>query len=399
MNINVRLEWDYELLERSAQKEFSRGNWLTAHSRFKQAMKLLPPEESETSVGFRIKTGVKNSKKLLDFFHHGEIADALRFSYWEEAFVKLYDLKNLLYKAQLEEVLLRYGIEDDIWGIIRKKAYCPLVEKQQMGYQNCDGDKILGINYQQVSHFTKGLCAMKFNNKWTLYDRSFRALSMESFDYIDLKPNGLHVIREQDRYNILKSNGELLLPNWSDKVKLPEKESYLIPYQLKKKWGFVDVQGRWKIEPRFDLVDEFSDGCARVRLGELYGYINHKGRYLYTPTLFECKSYSEGMAPVRINKKWGFINSFGRVCIPPKFQKVGAFHEGHCPVMDNEGWKFIDKKGNITCKRSFQEIVWVEDLFWVAKLEDKYYYINHQGTLLTPHSLFNFMGERIKYRF
>ena len=37
--------------------------------------------------------------------------------------------------------------------------------------------------------------------------------------------------------------------------------------------GFIDKTGHYVINPQFDLADSFSDGLARVRIGDKWGYI------------------------------------------------------------------------------------------------------------------------------
>ena len=61
-----------------------------------------------------------------------------------------------------------------------------------------------------------------------------------------------------------------------------------------KKFGFVDEEGKWVIEPIFDdayeFIDEDEDGdikytqmCAAVEIDGKRGYINEKGEYLLQP--------------------------------------------------------------------------------------------------------------------
>lgn len=53
------------------------------------------------------------------------------------------------------------------------------------------------------------------------------------------------------------------------------------------KWGFVDVQGCTLISPKWESVEEFCNGVARVSnsKGRFNGYINKKGEYIWSATL------------------------------------------------------------------------------------------------------------------
>lgn len=54
----------------------------------------------------------------------------------------------------------------------------------------------------------------------------------------------------------------------------------LYPFQDKTtgKWGYKDEFNNIIIEPRFDEAFSFSEGLARVRIGEKYFYINNEGK-------------------------------------------------------------------------------------------------------------------------
>ena len=46
------------------------------------------------------------------------------------------------------------------------------------------------------------------------------------------------------------------------------------------RWGYVDAQQRWIIQPRFDDAKEFQSGRAAVRQNGKWGFINKRGEWL-----------------------------------------------------------------------------------------------------------------------
>ena len=69
------------------------------------------------------------------------------------------------------------------------------------------------------------------------------------------------------------------------------------------KWGFIDLQGEFVIEPQYI--------CAR--------------------------SFSNGLAAVYDGNAWGFIDTDGKLAIPYQFIDVGAFAEsGYCLVISEQ---------------------------------------------------------------
>ncbi len=53
------------------------------------------------------------------------------------------------------------------------------------------------------------------------------------------------------------------------------------------------------IPPQFDQADSFSEGLARVKIGNKWGYIDKKGKLVIQPQFDEAASFSEGLALVK----------------------------------------------------------------------------------------------------
>ena len=65
------------------------------------------------------------------------------------------------------------------------------------------------------------------------------------------------------------------------------------------------------INPQFNSADSFSDGLARVRIGDFttgkWGFIDKTGHYVINPQFNGATSFSDGLAQVSIGGKWGYI--------------------------------------------------------------------------------------------
>ncbi|MFB8790421.1 MAG: WG repeat-containing protein [Potamolinea sp.] len=59
------------------------------------------------------------------------------------------------------------------------------------------------------------------------------------------------------------------------------------------------------IQPQFEQADAFSEGLARVKIGEKWGYIDNKGNLVIQPQVDEANSFSEGVALVRVSQNLG----------------------------------------------------------------------------------------------
>jgi hypothetical protein len=113
------------------------------------------------------------------------------------------------------------------------------------------------------------------------------------------------------------------------------------------KFGYIDKNGKYFIEPQFSKAEDFKNGFACVKKDGRYFFIDRKGKFAFG--YFEkAKSFSEGLAAVEINQKWGYINKNGKVVIKPIYQRVTPFSDGLAGVSfhtDENIWFFIDYSG------------------------------------------------------
>jgi hypothetical protein len=78
-----------------------------------------------------------------------------------------------------------------------------------------------------------------------------------------------------------------------------------------------------------------------------WGFINKNGDYVINPIFDEVGTFQNGLAAYRADNKWGFINKNGKVQITAQFKDVKYFSEEKAPVTnDNKLWFYIDKHGN-----------------------------------------------------
>lgn len=86
--------------------------------------------------------------------------------------------------------------------------------------------------------------------------------------------------------------------------------------RLNDKYGVIKSDGSYLIEPKFDFANNFDAkygiDIARVLLNGKYGYINSDGTYLIKPIFDDAWHFTaSGSAEVKLNGKWGKIDLNG----------------------------------------------------------------------------------------
>ena len=96
------------------------------------------------------------------------------------------------------------------------------------------------------------------------------------------------------------------------------------------KWGYIDREGRWAIEPQFAHGWNFSSGLAAVKTKEYkWGYIDREGRWAIEPQFDWATDFRDsGFAEVKVGERAGLIDRSGQYVIEPKYAWISDFVNG-----------------------------------------------------------------------
>jgi len=112
------------------------------------------------------------------------------------------------------------------------------------------------------------------------------------------------------------------------------------------KWGFIDVDANFKIEPQFADARHFKDGLAAVQIDsvidseKLWGYIDKTGKFVIPAKFVSAQTFSDGLALVSVQErfgknkyeKYGFIDKTGKFVLGPGYKWARSFSEGVAAV-------------------------------------------------------------------
>lgn len=165
-----------------------------------------------------------------------------------------------------------------------------------------------------------------------------------------------------------------------------------------KKWGYLDNDGSFIIEPKFELTEEFNEkGLGKIYLEGKIGLIDKNGEIVLEPMydamgdmeegifnavkgdryyildmlgneLFSSKEYTFlGVSSDQYivaaeedkdgNVKMGYINKNGKVLIEPKYSEAWNFKNNRALVKtENDQKLIIDKSGDIIKKLKYENV-------------------------------------------
>ena len=132
--------------------------------------------------------------------------------------------------------------------------------------------------------------------------------------------------------------------------------------QTVKKAGDVwvsSVNGKNIKEPHYENSSNFSEGLAQSVWQKKWGFIDISGKYFFQGTIEEARNYKYGLAPVKIAGKWGYYDKNGKIAIENKFDYAHPFEFSkgkYASVKFNGKWEYIDQTGAIKKNLSFNEV-------------------------------------------
>ena len=162
------------------------------------------------------------------------------------------------------------------------------------------------------------------------------------------------LVREDGKFGYINTDGSWLIePSYKGAYNF---SNGLAAVDGDKVSGFIDSSGSLVIEKDFDKVKRFDSGLALVSKDKRWYYIDKKGEEVEMPASDKKYSFVNGLAYINRDGKIGLINAQGEIVLEPKYSKILKFYNGHASVKLGESWGLIDTKGNEVLKTEFQQV-------------------------------------------
>ena len=149
-------------------------------------------------------------------------------------------------------------------------------------------------------------------------------------------------------------------------------------------FGYIDRQGRTVIAPRFDAAVAFVGNLAAVQVGGRWGFIDRQGRDVVPPRFDEAFSFADGRARVVVAGFAGFIDEAGKAVVEPKYFRAEDYHEGLAMVCDGRRCGFIDRAGQPVIALQYDDAGSFADGLAPVRQGALWGYINREGRMVIP---------------
>ncbi len=135
-------------------------------------------------------------------------------------------------------------------------------------------------------------------------------------------------------------------------------------------YGYLGDLGLWVIKPQFKSAQSFSNGMARVLVGNRYGVINPLGQWVIQPVFRSSVDCDEAMGAIRKGRMlgielwyaedpatelYGYLNHLGAWHIPPQYENAHQFDSDGFAVVKavGAGWGVINRQNQWVIQPNF----------------------------------------------
>jgi hypothetical protein len=149
-----------------------------------------------------------------------------------------------------------------------------------------------------------------------------------------------HPFQKDGKWGYADEDGDLVIPALYSSVEEFDANGNAV---VKKDgaYGFVDTDGDETLPPAYDALKPYSDGYARVRIGDLYTFVDEDGQE-FPQYFYNALDFSEGRAAVLNQRGWFYITGPEETETPPPvFQEAYSFHKGVARVKMKNHYTFI----------------------------------------------------------
>lgn len=252
------------------------------------------------------------------------------------------------------------------------------------GFLNKEGTLVIKAIYDDVGPFSEGLAAVNQGGKW---------------GYINVE--GKVVIEA-----IFKSA-------WA----FHEGFARVLPFNGPDQ--FIDKTGKPLPSENWAAADDFSNGRARVKVGNAFGYVDVFGKLIIQPLYTRGWNFENGISVIEYQEKLGVINLTGENVLEPEYDQIKkvaggsiilckrgntgvAFDKSGKELIKREGGQFIDSDGGLISVRQngkmylmqitedakksshYLNIIYLEENLWAGKMDSGYVVLNKEGSVINP---------------
>lgn len=208
------------------------------------------------------------------------------------------------------------GIKGEITevGLYSNNMYSICVNGKY-AYYDLNFKKVFG-DYDYAGSFSGGLAAVKKGNTWQIITADGKALTKDKYEDIVVDERGVCCkkervfVKKNGSYIMLDTAGKQVGKEKFDSAKVFANDDYAA-IMNDGLWGFIDTTGKIVLKPKYSDANSFSVGLAPVKHGDKWGYINIQGDFIIDNKFDFCSVFTnKGTSVVKTGDRMDIVKLY-----------------------------------------------------------------------------------------
>lgn len=262
--------------------------------------------------------------------------------------------------------------------------------KTNVGYKTPDGKYIAEVDGEELPVDKKYLYCKPFHDACAIAVRisnnkvRYGLINMRSedifppiFQQLKLLDNGLYKFKMNEKYGLLNTKGEIVVPNKYDGIGKFEDDLSCVVIKIQhdnrngsnKLYGYINSEGTEILVPSYEFIGKRSESFSVIMKNNSWGLFSIQSHHITmipgVAFLSPCKEHlclinKGGTYDKRIKKviggRWGYVSTDGQIAIEPVYEQVYHFSDGIAAVKQNSRWGFINIDGTVIVPCEYDEV-------------------------------------------
>ncbi|WP_395054948.1 WG repeat-containing protein [Flavobacterium sp.] len=275
-------------------------------------------------------------------------------------------------------------------------------ENAKWGFIDTDGKYLINPTYKSATIFSEDIAWVVSENGApnAINKNGEIKFTLKEAENVRIFKNGLAAFSKSDSVNnkwgFVNNDGKIKInPQFKEVLNFTENKCAV--KNKDDKWGFIDTDGKITINCQFDDARSFENNTAVVYLKDKAGVIDIKGKYIINPQ-FSSLSKDGNMYLFMQEDKYGWCDGKGKIIINPQFETAQKFNGNDlASVKIDKQYGYIDKKGKIVINPQFNYAASFNNNIALVQSSDKTGFIDKEGKYLINPQFDGFSYDYLTY--
>lgn len=265
-----------------------------------------------------------------------------------------------------------------------REGLCRVMVDGKCGFVNLEGKLIIPIEFDEPYNpkyfcfFDNGYAYVKKNGKEGLINKEGNYIFKPEYDNIACWKK-LFRLQKDSKQELQDLNGNIVVPAGKYSFDLL-KDDYILVKENEENsivlFGLMDPEANLLIKPKYEEMEDFYEGLAKVKSNNKYGFIDFTGSEVIPTKYDESQHFVNGYSEIKFDGKIGIIDQRGNYAIDPELDYIGYGSNGFIPVKTDNKYGFVTEDWKWVAKPQFDDVNDFSEGLAAIKLNGKWGFAN-----------------------